>query len=132
MRRTDDHGSELETLPYALPVNLVGKVGETDKTHEFLANHWRPGGVLGGNQRGIGGVGVAILGKGEAVAVAAGIVGHLSEGARTEEMDEETERLSTSPVVDQARRQRRAWLFDSVCVRWLNNTTAVSIILRNT
>lgn len=60
-------------------MDLVGKVGETDEAHEFLANHWGRGGVLGGDERGIGGVSVAILGEG--VAGAAGIVGHLSEGA---------------------------------------------------
>lgn len=30
---TDDHGSELEALPDALPMNLVRKVGESDVTH---------------------------------------------------------------------------------------------------
>jgi len=60
-------------------VNLVGKVGETDETHEFLANHWRHCGVLGRDEGRTRGVGVAILGEG--VAVAAGVVGHLSEGA---------------------------------------------------
>ena len=60
-------------------MNLVGKIGETDETHEFLANNWRRGGVLGRGERWTGGVSIAILG--EDVAVAAGVVGHLSEGA---------------------------------------------------
>ena len=60
-------------------MNLIGKVGETDETHEFLANHWRRGGALRSDERGIGGVSIAILGEG--FAVATGIVGHLSEGA---------------------------------------------------
>lgn len=69
----------MEALPYALPVNLVGKVGETHETHEFLANNWRRGSALGRDEGGIGGVSIAILG--ESFAVATGIVGHLSEGA---------------------------------------------------
>ena len=72
---TDDHGSELEALPYALPVNLVGKVGETDETHEFLANHRRRGKVLGRDERGIGWATIAVLRDG--VAVAAGVVRHV-------------------------------------------------------
>ena len=60
-------------------MNLVGKVGKTDEAHEFLANNWRQGGVLGRDEGGIGGVSVTILRVD--VAVAAGIVGHLSEGA---------------------------------------------------
>jgi hypothetical protein len=67
-------------------VNLVGKVGETDEAHEFLANHGGRG-VWGRDERGIGWAGVAILREG--VAVAARIVGHLSEGAWGEEMDDE-------------------------------------------
>ena len=63
-------------------MNLVGKVGETDETHEFLANDRRHGGVLGRDQGRARGVSVAILRV--AVAVAAGIVGHLSEGAWAE------------------------------------------------
>jgi hypothetical protein len=62
-------------------VNLVGKVRETDETHKFLADNWGRGGALGRGEGGIGGVSIAILG--EAVAVAAGKVGHLSEGAWT-------------------------------------------------
>ena len=38
MRRTDDHYGELETLPDALAVDLVRKVGETDVSHEFLTD----------------------------------------------------------------------------------------------
>jgi hypothetical protein len=38
MGRTDDHYGELETLPHALAVDLVWKVGETDVSHEFLAD----------------------------------------------------------------------------------------------
>lgn len=34
--RTNNHASELESLSDALPVDLVGKVGETDVTHEFF------------------------------------------------------------------------------------------------
>lgn len=63
-------------------MNLVGEVGETNEAHEFLAYHWSRGGVLGRDEGGIGGVSVAILGEG--VAVAAGVVGHLSEGAWAE------------------------------------------------
>jgi hypothetical protein len=76
---TDDHSGELEALPYALPMNLVGQVGETDEAHEFLANHWRRGGVVGRDEGRIGWASISILR--ESVAVAAGIVGHLSEGA---------------------------------------------------
>lgn len=36
--RTDDHHGELETLPDALAMNLVWKVGEPDVTHEFLTD----------------------------------------------------------------------------------------------
>lgn len=38
--RTDDHGCELKALAYALPVDLVGKVCETDVAHELLADDW--------------------------------------------------------------------------------------------
>ncbi len=38
MGRTNDHYGELETLPHTLAVDLVWKVGETDVTHEFLAD----------------------------------------------------------------------------------------------
>ena len=38
MALTNDHGGELEALAYAFPVDLVGKVGETDVAHELLAN----------------------------------------------------------------------------------------------
>ena len=90
-------------------MNLVGKVGEANETHKFLANNWRRGGVVGRDERGIGGVSVAILGVD--VAVAAGIVGHLSEGAWAkrwnDEEREETERLNASPVVVQLRGGRR-------------------------
>ena len=37
-KRTDNHGSELEALADALPVDLVWKVCETDVAHELLAN----------------------------------------------------------------------------------------------
>ena len=37
-KRTDDHGSELETLAHALPVDLVWQVCEADVAHELLAN----------------------------------------------------------------------------------------------
>ena len=36
--RTDNHGSELETLPHTLPVDLVGEVGEPDVAHQLFAN----------------------------------------------------------------------------------------------
>ena len=60
-------------------MNLVGEVGETDETHEFLSNNRGRGGVLGRGERGIRAIDVASLGKG--FAVAARIVGHLSERA---------------------------------------------------
>ena len=60
-------------------MNLVGKVGEADKTHEFLADNWRRGGVLRRDEGWTGGISIAILGGG--VASAARIVGHLSERA---------------------------------------------------
>lgn len=60
-------------------MNLVGKVGEPDKTHKFFSNNWGRGGVLGSGERGTGGVDVAVLGEG--FAITAGVVGHLSEGA---------------------------------------------------
>jgi hypothetical protein len=37
-KRTDDHGSELEALADALPVDLVWQVCEPDVAHELLAN----------------------------------------------------------------------------------------------
>ena len=58
-------------------MDLVWKVGETDETHEFLANHWGRARVRRSEEGGIGWASVAILRK--AVAVAAGIVRHLSE-----------------------------------------------------
>ena len=98
---TDNHGSELEALPHALPVDLVGKVGETDEAHEFLANYWRRARVRGLDERGIGWATVAILREG--IAVATGIVGHLSEGAWAGRWStrnaREAERLSASRVV---------------------------------
>jgi len=36
--RTDNHGSELETLPHTLSVDLVGEVGEPDVAHQLFAN----------------------------------------------------------------------------------------------
>ena len=41
MALTNDHGGELEALAYAFPVDLVGKVGETDETHELFPDDWR-------------------------------------------------------------------------------------------
>ena len=38
---TDDHGSKLEALPYALPVHLVWEVGETDIAVELFADDGR-------------------------------------------------------------------------------------------
>ena len=35
---TNDHGSELETLPHTLSVDLVGEVGEPDVAHQLFAN----------------------------------------------------------------------------------------------
>lgn len=40
-RRTDDHGGELEALPDALSVDLVGEVCETDIAHELFADNVR-------------------------------------------------------------------------------------------
>lgn len=40
MGRTDDHHGKLEALPHALTVDLVGKIGKADVTHEFLADDW--------------------------------------------------------------------------------------------
>ena len=51
--RTDNHGSELEALPYAFPVDLIGKVGEPDVAHEFFANDWWDGCVVGLRRRAI-------------------------------------------------------------------------------
>lgn len=43
---TDDHACELETFPDALPVYLVGQVGETDIAHErFADDGWGAGSV---------------------------------------------------------------------------------------
>lgn len=57
-------------------MNLVGQVGETDETHELLANYR---GVLGGDEGRVGWAGVTVLR--ESITVAAGVVGHLSERA---------------------------------------------------
>jgi len=38
-QRTNNHCSELETFADALPVHLVGKVGETNVAHELFANN---------------------------------------------------------------------------------------------
>jgi hypothetical protein len=74
--RTDDHGSELEALPDALSMDLVGQVGEADISHKLLANDGglsqrrgsRGGGdggtvrdAAGGIAGGAGGVGVRHL-----------------------------------------------------------------------
>ena len=40
MERTDDHYGELEALPDALTMDLVGKIGKPDVSHEFLADDW--------------------------------------------------------------------------------------------
>src|SRR5688572_3942696 len=37
-KRTNYHAGELETLANALPMDLVGQVGETDVTHEFFSD----------------------------------------------------------------------------------------------
>jgi hypothetical protein len=36
--RTDNHGSELETLPHTFSMDLVGEVGEPDVAHQLFAN----------------------------------------------------------------------------------------------
>jgi hypothetical protein len=79
-------------------MNLVGQVGETDETHEFLADYWRRGVVLRRDEGGIRWTSIAILR--ESIAVAAGIVGHISEGAWTKRWTtrnaKEAELLSSS------------------------------------
>ena len=115
-------------------MNLVGEVGETDETHEFLANHWRRGGVCGRDEGGIRWAGIAILR--ESIAVAAGIVRHLSEGAWTKRWTtgnaRETERLGSSLVV--ARFGDSSEQVVCVCLYLVAETTLgrFLIILRNT
>ena len=38
MGRTDNHHGELEALSHALTVDLIGKIGKPDVSHEFLAD----------------------------------------------------------------------------------------------
>lgn len=47
--RTNDHGGKLEALANTLPVDLVGKIGETDKTHELFPDDWREAALLFGD-----------------------------------------------------------------------------------
>ena len=82
MPRTDNHGSELEALPYALPVDLVGQVCESDIAIELFADD-------GSSRSGFGGLGKgrcgtvhlargAVGGKGVAVCVGGNVrFGHL-------------------------------------------------------
>ena len=51
--RTDNHGSELEALPYALPVDLVGQVCESDIAVELFADDGYASSVLGLSEGGI-------------------------------------------------------------------------------
>lgn len=53
MPRTDNHGSELEALPYALPVDLVGQVCESDIAIELFADDGYASSVLGLSEGGI-------------------------------------------------------------------------------
>ena len=39
-RRTNDHYGELEAFSHALTMDLIGKVSETNVSHEFLADDW--------------------------------------------------------------------------------------------
>ena len=74
--RTNHHGGELEALPHALAVNLVGEIGETDVAHKFLAYDGRNArlGVRDGCCRAIGGA----IGSGGKVTVAGGgVIRHL-------------------------------------------------------
>ena len=72
MPRTDNHGSELEALPYALPVDLVGQVCESDIAIELFADDGYASSVLRLSEGGIraihlasavGRKGVAISGR---------------------------------------------------------------------
>lgn len=38
--RTNDHCGELEALPHAFPVHLIGEVGEANVSHELFADDW--------------------------------------------------------------------------------------------
>ena len=76
-QRTDDHGSELEALPDALPMDLVGQVGKAYIAHELLANS---GGLAKGRGRRGGGDGGAIWYAGWIAGRARGVrVRHLGE-----------------------------------------------------
>ena len=37
--RTDNHGRELEALPYALPMDLIRQVGKSHKAHKLFADN---------------------------------------------------------------------------------------------
>lgn len=44
---TDDHGSELESLPHALSVHLVGKICKANEAHELFADDGGTAGLIG-------------------------------------------------------------------------------------
>lgn len=68
--RTNDHGRELETLPDALPVDLVWEVRETDVAHQLFADDGRDRGMgrrgdtiraaVDGGKVAVGSTGVAV------------------------------------------------------------------------
>lgn len=73
--RTDNHSSELETLPHALPVDLVRQVGEAHKAHELFADNGGGADFVGTRrERRAGTVHPARPVGGENVAVASGSV----------------------------------------------------------
>ena len=73
--RTDNHGSELEALPHALPVDLVGQVGKAHKAHELFADDGGGADFVGTRrERRAGTVHPARPVGGENVAVASGSV----------------------------------------------------------
>lgn len=81
-RRTNNHRSELETLPNTFPVDLVWEVGETDVTHQLFTNdRGNSAGVTSGNKRRAGPVGQAI--GGDIAVVGGGVrVRHLEESQK--------------------------------------------------
>lgn len=78
-RRTNNHGSKLEALPHALPMDLIWEIGKAHVAHELFTDDRRDGRSKGcGGQGRTGTVGKGVLGG---VTVARGCVGvgHLKE-----------------------------------------------------
>jgi hypothetical protein len=93
-RHTDDHGSELEALPHAFPMDLVWQIGKAHIAHQFFTNDGR--GMGSWNQGRARTIGEPVL---RMIASTGGVVGvgHLGEGGmriRREREREEKEKIT--------------------------------------